>query len=62
MGGVNVNLDALYHFGPQSRTVPYLGAGLGINSVDVDGPGDGETNPAVNLFGGVQFLASFTAS
>jgi hypothetical protein len=62
LGGMNVNLDAFYHFGPQTRTVPYLGAGLGLNSVDVDGPGEGETDPAINLFGGVQFPASERAT
>jgi len=62
LSGVNLNLDAFYHFGPQSRTVPYLGAGLGLDMVDVDGPADEDSNPAVNLFGGVQFPASERAT
>ena len=60
--GLDFNLDALYHFGPQSRTVPYLGAGLGLATTDVDGPGDGDSDPALNLFGGIQFPASERAT
>ena len=58
--GFNGNLDALYHFGPQSGTSPYLGAGLGFSMVDFsDGDGNdaSQTDPAANLFGGVMFPA-----
>ena len=62
LSGVNINFDGFYHFGPQSKTVPYLGAGVGMNLVDVEGPADGENDPAVNLFGGIQFPASDRAT
>lgn len=58
LNGWNLNLDALYHFGPQSKTVPYLGAGLGASIVSVDGAsGDNHTDLGVNLFGGAQIPA-----
>ena len=62
VSGVNVNLDVFYHFGPQAKTVPYLGAGVGLDMVDVDGPSDGDTDPAMNFFGGLQFPASQRAT
>ena len=57
LSGWNVNLDGLYHFGPQSKTVPYLGAGLGASIVSAEGD-DGSTDLGVNLFGGVMFPAA----
>jgi hypothetical protein len=58
--GFNGNLDAFYHFGPQSATAPYLGAGLGFSMVDVsddNGADNSQTDPAANLIGGVMFPA-----
>lgn len=57
LNGWNVNLDGLYHFGPQTKTVPYLGAGLGASIVSADGGGDSSTDLGVNLFGGAMFPA-----
>ena len=54
--GWNVNLDGLYHFGPQSKTVPYLGGGLGASIVSAD-ESDDSTDLGVNLFGGFLFPA-----
>jgi hypothetical protein len=53
--GFNGNLDALYHFGPQARTSPYLGGGLGFSMVDFPGNGGSETDLGANLIGGVMF-------
>lgn len=53
--GFDGNLDAIYHFGPQSRTSPYLGGGLGFSVVDLPGNGGSNTDPAANLIGGVMF-------
>lgn len=55
--GFNGNLDAFYHFGPQARTSPYLGGGLGVDMVDFPGNGGSETDLGINLFGGVMFPA-----
>ena len=58
--GFNGNLDAFYHFGPQSRTSPYLGGGLGFSMVDFsddNGNNSSATDPAANLVGGVLFPA-----
>lgn len=57
LSGFEGNLDAFYHFGAQARTSPYLGAGLGFSMVDLPNNGGSETDPAVNLFGGVMFPA-----
>ena len=54
LSGFNGNLDALYHFGPQSRTVPYLGGGVGFDMVDVPG-GDSQTDLGLDMIGGVMF-------
>lgn len=55
--GWNVNLDGLYHFGPQTKTVPYLGGGLGVSIVSADGVDDSSSDLGVNLFGGFLFPA-----
>jgi len=58
--GFNGNLDVLYHFGPQTKTTPYLGAGLGFSMVDFEnesGDDETDTSPALNTFGGVMFPA-----
>ena len=60
--GLNINLDGFYHFGSQSKAVPYLGAGIGISSVDVEGPADGDSDPAMNFFGGLQLPAGNRAT
>lgn len=60
LAGFNGNLDALYHFGPQTSTTPYLGGGLGFSMVDIEndnGDDESETNAAANLLGGVMFPA-----
>lgn len=57
LSGWNVNLDGLYHFGPQSKTVPYLGAGIGASIVSVDEVDESSTDLGVNLFGGAMFPA-----
>lgn len=54
--GWNINLDGLYHFGPQTKTVPYLGAGLGASIVSAENV-DSSTDLGANLFGGVLFPA-----
>jgi len=56
LSGFDINLDVLRHFGPQARTTPYLGAGLGADAVKAEGGGS-STDLGVNLFGGVMFPA-----
>lgn len=57
LSGWNVNLDGLYHFGPQTKTVPYLGAGVGLSIVSVDEVDESSSDFGVNLFGGAMFPA-----
>ena len=54
LSGFDFNLDALYHFGPTTRTVPYLGGGVGLAMVDSPG-GSSQSDPAGQIFGGVTF-------
>jgi hypothetical protein len=56
--GFNGNLDAYYHFKPQTETSPYLGGGVGFSMVDQSdefGNDETDTDPAANLIGGVLF-------
>ncbi|MGH7725415.1 MAG: hypothetical protein ACREOU_08300 [Candidatus Eiseniibacteriota bacterium] len=55
--GFTAALDGLYHFGSQSETVPYLGAGAGFTILDPSSGAESQTDPAINMFGGVQFPA-----
>ena len=56
LSGFDGNLDALYHFGPTTRTVPYLGGGVGFSMVDLAN-GDSQTDLGLNMFGGAMFPA-----
>jgi len=51
------HLDALYHFTPDRKLVPYLVGGIGSISVDRNGPGD-ETDGLVNWGGGLRYFIS----
>lgn len=53
--GFNGNVDAFYHFGPESRTIPYLGGGLGFSMIDLPGNIDSQTDLGVNLLAGMMF-------
>ena len=56
LSGFDGNVDALYHFGPTTKTVPYLGGGLGFSMVD-HSDGESQTDLGVNMFGGAMFPA-----
>jgi len=49
------NLDAYYHFEPEGRVSPYLGAGLGLNFVRNDRRDRSNTDVGMNFVGGVRF-------
>ncbi len=49
------HLDALYHFMPDSKLVPYVAAGLGGITLD-DNPDGNNTNPLFNYGGGVKYF------
>lgn len=51
---LNPNMDVYYHFNPEGRTTPYLGAGMGLHSYDFEGTRDGDTDLGMNLFGGLR--------
>jgi opacity protein-like surface antigen len=59
---INANLDLSYHFLPEGRTTPYLGAGLGVHQYDFDledadlpdSVDDSDTDLGLNLFGGLR--------
>ncbi|HEY6838657.1 MAG TPA: OmpA family protein, partial [Geobacteraceae bacterium] len=50
----NYRLDALYHFFPEQRLVPYLAAGYG--GITVDEPATATTRGAFNYGGGLKFF------
>jgi hypothetical protein len=50
---VNPNLDLYYHFLPEGRVTPYVGAGMGLHAYDFDSGAD-ETDIGANLIGGVR--------
>ena len=54
----NPNMDLSYHFAPDGRVSPYVGAGAALHSYSSDGPGDPGTDVGANLFGGVLFPSS----
>ncbi len=54
---VFLNADLYYHFFERYRVSPYLGAGLGLNFLSPAGAGSNETDPALNLLGGIVFPA-----
>ncbi len=49
------NLDAYYHFQPERKVSPYLGAGVGVNVIHDNRVDRSNTDAGVNLLGGVQF-------
>ena len=51
----NPNFDVYYHFGEESRTVPYLGGGLGLNLRSSSITDRSETDLGANLIGGLRF-------
>ena len=53
--GLSGNFDMYYHFVPEGTATPYLGAGVGVNHFDFDGPGNGTNRLGLNLFGGLRF-------
>lgn len=53
--GLSGNFDMYYHFVPEGTATPYLGAGVGVNRYDFDGPGNGTNRLGLNLFGGLRF-------
>lgn len=54
------NLDAYYHFRPESKWTPYVGGGLGLNFVHDSRFGEDRSNTdlGMNLIGGVAFPQS----
>lgn len=48
-------LDALYHFMPENRLVPYVAAGLGVFDFDFRGTGD-ETEFSSNFGAGLKYF------
>lgn len=52
---LNPNLDVYYHFRREGKVTPFVGAGMGVHTYDVDGPVEGDTDLGANLFGGVRF-------
>ncbi|MCF8035776.1 MAG: outer membrane beta-barrel domain-containing protein [Desulfobacteraceae bacterium] len=53
--GYLYRLDALYHFMPEKRLVPYLAAGMGAFDFDPE-TGDGETEFSGNIGAGVKYF------
>jgi len=53
----NVRADALYHFRPGKRLVPYLSAGAGLIHFDPDFHSD-TTDPLVEYGGGIKYFLS----
>jgi opacity protein-like surface antigen len=50
------NMDATYHFRPESQWTPYVGGGLGLNFVHVRRSFDrSSTDLGLNMIGGVRF-------
>jgi len=49
------NMDATYHFRPESRWTPYVGGGLGLNFVHSNRLDRSSTDLGVNMIGGVRF-------
>ena len=52
------NLDAYYHFRPESKWTPYVGGGLGLNFVHDARVEQSNTDLGVNMMGGVVFPTS----
>jgi len=52
---LTLNADLLHEFRTQGAPSVWAGAGLGVVSVNPDGPPDGATDLAVNLMAGVGF-------
>jgi len=54
------NLDAYYHFKPDSKVTPYVGGGLGLNFIHDDrfGVDRSNTDLGMNLAAGVRFPQS----
>ena len=57
--GYFYHLDALYHFGPEKKLVPYLAAGIGGITLDPKTAGS-DTNAAFNAGGGLKYFVSDT--
>ena len=55
VSNVNPNLDIYYHFERHRRVSPYLGGGMGLNFRHNDRLNRSETDPGVNLLGGLLF-------
>ncbi len=54
---VTYNADFHYDFGADRGPYVWLGGGLGLVSVNPDGPDNGSTDGAVNFLGGIGFRA-----
>lgn len=52
---VNPTFDVYYHFRPEGQVTPYVGGGLGVHFVHVDGIDESETDLGADLIGGVRF-------
>jgi OOP family OmpA-OmpF porin len=57
--GYFYHLDALYHFRPEKKLVPYLAAGIGGLTLDPKTAGS-DTNAAFNAGGGLKYFVSDT--
>jgi hypothetical protein len=49
---VTLNADVHYDFWSRRRNTAWIGAGLALVSIDPEGPADGDTDPALNVFAG----------
>ena len=50
---MTLNADFHYDFPTRRNLFVWLGAGLGMVRVDPEGPGDGDTDAALNVLGGL---------
>lgn len=55
---LTLNADFLYEFRTQGPQSVWAGAGLGVVSLDPEGPPEGDTDLALNLLAGVGFRTS----
>jgi hypothetical protein len=54
---LTLNGDFHYDFPVRGSQFVWAGAGLGLVRVDPEGPGEGDTDPALNLLAGIGFRA-----
>lgn len=55
---VNPNFDFYYHFNPEGRVSPYLGAGAAVHAYHFNGSDTNSNDLGANMLGGVRFPMS----